>query len=344
MDAVAETADSDRDSLYTLPLAIIPLETPALSKARMIKNVRLESVIEVFSDPSAGSGQFTVESLPKLFEWPEGVIHPDLATLTKLALLPSFDVYSLRILLREHGIQVNSLDALRLSPTKSRDLTAYMATFTRPLICNIYGDTDIAIQSFDDLLALFRNPDRRKSMEKLRVMAQKLEIQMEDIPRFLEDYGDIFLSFSYYRQCLDVIAPIISLFLDWLREVQTNWMLKREAELIATCRMIQETLNGTTAAITGCFENFDRSAKDLWQDLTPERFRKVEELIKSHHAFIGAILCALTVKMETWDRVFPNKNTGSPARRAEFVMTEMRQGIEKIRRFDVSAPMLSALR
>lgn len=337
-------ADSDRDCLYTLPLAILPLTTPALRRARLIKNVRLESVIEIFNDPTAGSGQLPVASLPHLFDWPEGTVHPDLALLGKVALLPSFDVYSLRILMREVGIEVNSVAQLRLSAAKSRSLTSYMATFTRPLIKNIYGEGDITIQNFEDLLQLFRNPDRDKSVAKLRVMAKKLEIEMAEIPRFLEDYGDIFLSFSYYRQCLDAIMPIISLFLDWLGEIRSNWMLRREAELIATCRMIAETLNGTTAAITGCFENFDRSAKDLWQDLTPGRFRRVEELIKSHHAFIGAVLCALTVKMETWDRVFPDKKTGSPARRAEFVMTEMRQGIEKIRGFEARAPMLAALR
>lgn len=337
-------SDIDRDSLYTLPLSIIPLQTPALRRARMIKNVRLDSVVEMFSDPRSGSGQLGVESLPHVFDWPERTIHPDLVTMRKLAAMPSFDVYSLRILLREHGIAVNSHDMLRLSPAKNRDLTSYMAAFTRPLILNIYGEQNVAISTFDDIVSLFRNPDRKKSIEKLRTMAEKLEINMEYIPRFLEDYGDIFLSFSYYRNCLDQIAPLIGEFLDWLRQVQTNQVLRRDPDLLATCRLVQETLNDRLAAITGCFENFDRSAKDLWQDLTPDRFAKVQRLIKGHHAFIGGILCALTVKVENWDRAFPDKTSGSPARRAEYLMSEMRQGIEKIREIKVSAPMLAELR
>ncbi|MFO1127146.1 MAG: hypothetical protein U1E66_01715 [Rhodospirillales bacterium] len=336
--------DIDRDSLYTLPLSIIPLETSALRRARMIKNVRLDSVIEIFADANSGSGQLMVESLPHVFDWPEGSIHPDLGTMRKLAMMPSFDVYSLRILLRDHGIAVNSHDALRLSQAKNRDLTSYMATFTRPLIVNIYGEQNIAISSFEDIIGLFRNPDRKKSIENLRIMADKLEIEMEYIPRFLEDYGDIFLSFSYYRSCLDQITPIIGEFLDWLRQVQTNQVLRRDPDLLSACRIIQETLNDRLAAITGCFENFDRSARDLWQDLTPDRFAKVERLIKGHHAFIGGILCALTVKIENWDRAFPDKSSGSPARRAEYLMSEMRQGIEKIRKIQVSAPMLAELR
>ena len=42
--------DSDMDALHILPLQIVPLETKGLAKARMIKNIRLESVVEVFND------------------------------------------------------------------------------------------------------------------------------------------------------------------------------------------------------------------------------------------------------------------------------------------------------
>ena len=336
--------DADRDSLYILPLAMIPLETPSLRRARMIKNVRLESVIEMFTDETTGSGQWPIDCLNHVFDWPENAVHPDLETLRRLSLLPSFDVYSLRVLLRQHGITVNEHEHLRISQAKGRELATYMSTFTRPLILNIYGDDDPSISSFEGIVGLFRNPDRQKSLQKLQQMANKLEISLDAIPNFLEDYGDIFLSLSYYRGCLDAAEPLITSFLDWLDQLRTTWALRRDADLLATCRMVQETLNGTMAAITGCFESFERSAEDLWQDLTSERFRKVERLIKEHHVFIGGTLCALTVKMETWDHAFPNKEAGSPARRAEFVRTEIQQGIEKMRRFEITAPILSELR
>jgi hypothetical protein len=102
-----ELNDTDCDSLYILPLAIIPLRTPALRRARMIKNVRLDSAVELFEDAKAGSGQIEVEDLPREFGWCERPSQPDLVVLRKLALLPSFDVYSLRVLLRQHDIPVN---------------------------------------------------------------------------------------------------------------------------------------------------------------------------------------------------------------------------------------------
>ncbi|HYN39061.1 MAG TPA: hypothetical protein VES39_07410 [Rhodospirillales bacterium] len=118
--------DVDRDSLYILPLAMIPMQTPALRRARMIKNVRLDSVIELFDDAKSGSGQVDVEDLPQEFHWRDPMLQSDLMVLRKLALLPSFDVYSLRILLREHDIKVNDHESLRLSKSKNQELTSYM--------------------------------------------------------------------------------------------------------------------------------------------------------------------------------------------------------------------------
>ena len=50
----------DRDSLHTLALGLIPVAHPAIKRARLVKNSRLESVIEVFRDREAGSGQLDI--------------------------------------------------------------------------------------------------------------------------------------------------------------------------------------------------------------------------------------------------------------------------------------------
>ncbi len=198
--AADEIRDVDRDSLHILPLSIVPIETPALKRALLIKNVRLQSIIEFFSYKETGSGQVEIEDLGGEFGWPEIPTHPDLILLRKLGDLPSYDVFSLRILLRDHGISVNGVEALKLSPAKQSELNEYMTSFSRPLIKEIYGGEDVSIQTFEDVIRLFRDPDLTKAREKLKIMAEKLEIGLEDVPKFLEDYGDIFLSLSYYRQ------------------------------------------------------------------------------------------------------------------------------------------------
>ncbi len=341
--AAGEIRDIDRDSLHILPLSILPFETPALHRARLIKNVRLDSVVEFFRDINTGSGQMDIDGLITEFGWPHDPPHPDLVLLRKLATIPSYDVYSLRILLRDHGITVNQVDALKLSDGKIKELSDYMTAFTRPLIMQIYGGDDLSIRNFDDIIALFRDPDIKKAREKLEIMAGKLEIKPSEVPKFLEDYGDIFLSLSYYRQCLDHIEPIIETFLDAMEEIRKNWQLRQDANLIKTCAMIKYTINGLMTSITGRFENFDRTTMDMWNNISAERFRKVEKLIQSYHTTIGGMLCALSLKMNAWSTLFPDRYAGGPFKRSEFIMSEMKQGIDKIRKIENSAPMLSEL-
>jgi hypothetical protein len=340
-DIDPEIADADRDSLHTLPLSIVPIETLALGRARMIKNAQLYAVVEVFEDADAGSGQIQIEAVAKEFGLSDNPPHADLQLVRCLGLLPSYDIYSLRILLRQNGIEVRGQDTLKLSQAKTRELTTYMARFTRPLIQEIYGGSDVSIQSFDDVVALFRNPDISKAKQKLQTMAERLGIALHEIPKFLEDYGDIFLSLSYYRQCLDQIAPTIDQFLAALDDIRGNYQLRSDSSLMKSCDLLEATVNELTAGVTGRFENFDRSTTDMWRNISAARFRAIEKLIKSYHTTIGGVLCSLTVKIDAWAKQFPAPGIGGPMRRSEFIMNSMRQGISNIRMIEDSAPMLS---
>lgn len=340
---VIEICDSDRDALHILPLGILPLQTLAVRRARLIKNFKLEAVIEFFEGRDTGSGQLGIEDAYQEFGWALTPPHPDLIMLRKLVQLPSYDVYSLRILLRESNIVVDQASALKLSPAMVRELTSYMSDFTRPLIQEVYGTDDVLVKSFDDLLSLFRAPDLRRAKQKLQEMADKLDVKLMDIPRFLEDYADIFLSFSYYRRCLDQTMPAVDNFQTSLKSLRTNYTLKSDVSFQKTCEMILATVNDLLTAITGRFENFELSTADMWRNLTAERFRAVESLIRSYHVMIGRVLCFLSVKFDAWVKTFPDPNLGKPIQRAEFLMTGMRPGFDGMRRIENLAPMLSTL-
>ena len=157
----------------------------------MVKNARLESVIELFSGEGMGSGQIGVHDVAREFEWSNGGEEKDVSTLHKLAELPSFDIYSLRISLREQDITVNDYDDLKLSGSKKRELGIYMQEFTRQLVLQIYGDDD-DINDYKDVLALFSHPDIKEAKRKLGIIANKLEIRFDEIPNFFEDYGDVY--------------------------------------------------------------------------------------------------------------------------------------------------------
>lgn len=327
-----EKLQRDLDTLHILPLCIIPFENHSLEHARMIKNTRLHSMIELFQDEDAGSGQMTVDAAARQLREEMDASPRDITILRKLSRLPSYDVYSLRVALREQDIPIGNIDALKLSPQKSKELGGYMKDFTFPLIKDIYGSGDVEVKDFDDLLNLFRNPDVKMAREKLDMMAKKLDIDLMELPRFLEDYGDIFLSLAYYKHCLDETAPITQSFLDSLHGIRSNWELKNDQNLIKTCLMLEKTFTGLSAHLKRLFDEFDSSTKNFWGDVSAERFREVEALIESYHTTIGGVLCALSLKMGGWHNLFPRDNVGGPVKRSEFIMLEMRQGIEDVRK------------
>ena len=334
--------DEDRDSLHTLPISILPIQTRVFRRARLVKNAKLESVIEFFSAPGCGRGQLDIRDIEKFMSL-EKVIgtHPDVELLNVVSELPSFDVYSLRIQLRAHNINLADESTLTLSASRMRALNTYMAAFTRPLIASVFG-RDTTGEQFSNIVGLFRASNPETVRNRLDTMAQRLGISRDAIPQFLEDYGDIFMSLSYYRHCLDQLLPDISSFLDDLAAIRTNDQLARDRLLIGNVLAIESSINASMANITGKLESFQRSTDDMWRDISAERFQKIKSLISQYHTTIGGALCALTVKMGAWTREFPGKSGGS-GRRAAFLMSDIRQGIERLQVGTNDAPLLSAI-
>ncbi|MCK5295665.1 MAG: hypothetical protein KAJ75_02135, partial [Alphaproteobacteria bacterium] len=333
----------DMDSIFILPLHLVPLEPAPLRKAKLIKNHRLESVVEIFSDKETGSGQVDVSELPKMFGWSTKEPHPDYTILRKLSLMPSYDVFSLRVLFREQGVKISDIDSLKLSDEKTKELNAYMTAFTRPLIMQIYGEDVEKINEFSDIIKLFRDPDIKKARERLSRMADKLGIEVTEVPLFLENYGDIFLSLSYYRQCLDRLVPLLDSFLDAMDDLRSNWQMRHDVNVMNSSKLVEEKINMLSSDVTGRFESFDLNTKAMWENISAARFQAVKELIESHHTIIGGVLCALTVKMNAWITNFPCKDSAGPVKRAEFLLSEMKPGIENMEDISDSAPMLSQI-
>jgi hypothetical protein len=322
--------DFDRDSLNILPLAIVPLTTRGLQKSRMIKNARLNTVIEIFSDDASGSLQLEVDGVPSHFGWVDGAPRPDLRMLRALKELASFDVYSLRIQLRSLGIEVANHDHLKLSKTKTDELNQYMTEFTRPLIRNIYGKDDSTVQEYSDVVALFRSADAAQALEKLNRMADKLNVHLEDLPTFLADCGDIFLSLSYYRQCFDEVEPIVGEMFASIKEMRESFQLKSDRSLMETCDFVEKKIQWIMNTLSKLFGLFDHRLNDMWDNLSADRFREIKDAIERHHTTVGGLLCSLNVKMRAWKKAFPDPEGGGLIKRGEFLISEIKQGLDKV--------------
>ncbi|MBI1209310.1 MAG: hypothetical protein GC191_18755 [Azospirillum sp.] len=328
--------DEGRDALHILPLSILPLETPGLRRARLIKNVRLETVVELFNDSATGSGQVTPENIPAYFEAYKDETGRDLQKILRVAQLNSFDVFSLRIELRRLHIEVNNVSELTLSNKKKSELTTYMREFTHPLIRQVYGIESVDVDDVSDIIKLFANPNRDEALRNLRLMADRLKVGLAEIPLFLEEYGDIFLSLAYFRRCIDELVPEIQRFNDWLLECRHNNEVARDKKLVKTIDEISSDLTEITASITGRFESFDRKSKDFWTDINADTFRLIRNLITAHHVTIGGVLCGLAVKMNLWKLRFA-RGRGGPQRRIEFIKSEILPGLGHMKALEQSA-------
>ncbi len=323
---------SDMDSLHILPLNLLPLKTPSLKRARLIKNVRLESVIEMFNDRSAGSGQINVSDLGEVFNWPSDTRHPDEQLLSLLMKMRSFDIFTLRIQLREMQIDIESHDALRLSPEKTTELTSYMTDFIKPLVVRIYGQTDVNIHDMSELVGMFTTPNKEEALTNLRYMADKLNISLGEVPKFLEDYGDVYLSLAYFKDCLDTLVPQIQSFEESMNDLMGNHQLRNDRRLTNSITHICDKVTNVTQAVLNRFSRFDHYSKSLWEDINAESFARVKKAIQADHVAIGAVMCGLSVKMNGWQSRFGSG--GGVMRRANFVMSDMMQGMDLISDID----------
>lgn len=321
--------DSGRDALHVLPLGMLPLETPGLRRAKLIKNARLETVVEIFHDRQTGSGQINPDHLGSLFPSHSKALRTDMVQINKLVKINSFDVYSLRKELRRVGIAVNDAKSLQLSEGKRSELTGYMKDFTRPLLQQVYGSEERQITDVSDILAMLANPDRDEALSNLRLLSEKLKVKLNEIPDFLEDYGDVFLSLAYFRNCLDGIVPEVQKFMGWAMEPKSSELISRDRQVMKMLADVQSKLTSITTSITGRFEAFDRRSKDFWNDISAESFRSVRHQIESHHVTIGGVLCGLAVKMALWKSRFPQGGAG-PQKRVEFIRSEIQPGLDHI--------------
>lgn len=337
---ISEAADLlARDSLRILPLSCIPLETAPLQRARIVKNLHLQGVVEMFQDESTGSGQLEPDQLPTYFGWDPNKDHTDLTRIRALSSLSSYDVYSLRIELRRLGIDVNDHKVLTLSDEKSKELAGYMKTFTGPLLAQVYGGENNDIQDFSQLVAMFSSPNRAEAQKNLQKLADKLEIDLMEVPAFLEDYADTFLSLAYFKECMDQVVPDVMSFLENISDLKSNLQLKRTAGFLDTCDFMEPRLNSIITSITGRFERFDQHTKNLWDNVSADSFQRIRKMIKSHHKTVGGVLCGLTTKMDAWEAKFGTNSQGAAVvARADFIMSDMRHGIARLEELEKSAP------
>ncbi len=327
--------ESDIDALSILPLSIIPLRSAGLRNARIVKNSRLQGMFEVFHGPNSGSGQMSPDRLAEAFQIEDENMR-DIGVIKRLCNLPSYDVYSLRVSLRAQGIFVEDAGALQLSKEARRILTPYMRNFTRPLVETVYGQDAAEAADVRDMIELFSRPDAAVAQQNLLDVAKSLGVELAEIPGFLADYGDVYLSLAYYRRNLDEVKPDLDAFLGMTRD------LTRELRQVGgtgsfqrACDTVEETLICAVDQLESILDDFRARTENMWTDMSQPKFEAIKALIQQHQSEIGGCLCAIVVKLKCWAERFPRPQDAHSADKMNFVVTEMLPGIEHVKRITV---------
>lgn len=316
---------TDRDAMDRLPLSMVPLASATLKAAKLVKNAQLETMVELHSDKSTGSLQIRPADIPASFP---ATSSQDLAIIDGLAALKSYDVFSLRNSLAKLGIEVDKAH-LELSDATRERLERNSMEFIRPLVLNLFGDgTDAPDGS--SLTKLFRDPDIARVQQRLKLMSQKTGIPVEGIPAFLQNYRDMFLSTSYYRDSFDAIAPDLNRFWIWLGELKNQREVSSSPGALATINKVTARLRNLFTSTRDRQNKFKAAFEVFWRDMNKESFQQLRSQIEDNHDTMGAVLCGLGVKMRSWSAAFPDNTTGSAGTRIAYVTSELEPGLDQL--------------
>lgn len=324
--------EQNMDAIDSLSLSMIPLTSTTLKGARLVKNSRMETAVELHNDPISGSLQIMPEDIADAFSGADR----DQQIISQLASLNSYDVYSLRSSLKKIGVQVDE-DLLSLSDNMKETLNAYSFEFTRPLIEKIFGTGKIDAAAPGALQKIFRDPDVSKVRENLKTMTQQTGIALEEIPAFIEKYNDVFLSIAYYRYSFQGISKDMDRFLRWIQALQQVREVITTPRTLNSCKKVDDSVHFLSASIKDRLARFQSSFELFWSNINKESFEQLKKNIEDNHASMGAVLCGLIVKIRGWSKEFPEDNVGGPTKRAQFVMTELEPGLEKLKIMEAEA-------
>lgn len=318
---------SDMDKIDTLALSVVPLTSTTLRNARLVKNSRMETAVELHHDPVSGSLLMKPEDISHTFAGAER----DQEIISALAALNSYDVYSMRSSFKKLGIEIQD-QSLSLSDSMKLALNQYAIDFVRPLVEKIFGaeGTDVE-DGHISLEKILRDSDPARVRKNLQTITQRTGIPVDEIPAFIENYSDVYLSVAYYRHYFESIGPDIDRFLLWIRDLQKYRDVTSSPQTFTSCRKVEHSMRVVSTSIKERLAKFQTSFEVFWNNINKASFDHLRKQIEDNHTSMGSVLCGLVVKMQHWTHDFPDNTVGGPQKRAQFIMTEMEPGMEKLR-------------
>lgn len=334
-ETAAPPEANEQDSFDKLELARMPLVNQSLKAGHLIKDAQMQTMFELINDPLAGSLQIRADEISKNFS----ISAADQELINKLASLGSYDVYSLRINLNKLGIKLES-DTLDLSSDTKSKLAQYSLDFTRPLILAIFGNGEV--NETENLQKLFRDSDRERVTRRLKIMSEKIGIPVAEIPDFLSDYKELYMSGSYYMHTFDDILRDVSRLYTWIEHLKSQPEVATVPRITESLAKTEEAMQFLCNSVIERMNEFKGGFESFWKNMSKKNFEKLRRQIEDNRTGLGAVLCGLIVKMRDWSRTFPDNTTGTVSMRIKYLV-EMKAFLDKLQNMESEARLLSVV-
>jgi hypothetical protein len=175
-----------------------------------------------------------------------------------------------------------------------------MRRITRPLIKHLYGEDDMDINDTKTLLELVRNPDQAKVMDRIDRMATTLGVSIAKLPTYLEDFGDLYLSLSYFENHFNELSPKVEQMIMWAMDVVTSSHLRNDPLSQKTFIDVERRVRYLKDNLDTRFKNLSEVTNVNWDLLDVGMFQKVQRSILAEQIYFATGICGLAVKVYEW--------------------------------------------
>lgn len=318
------------DSITSLPLSAFNLENSSLKSATLRKNIALETVIDFTNSVQQDIGLITQKELMLHFDRNE-VGDADKKTLSSLTSLPSFDCYTLKAALAPLKIEVLDENIFNLSSKMKTTLFPLMSRITRPLIQYLYSDQKFGVSDTETLLKLIKNTEPFRVRDRLEIMAQNMSVSLSKLIENLEEFGELFLSVSFFENINSEASSKIDQMILWAEDGVTNSNLRNDPSAQSQFSQVERRLEYIKTNLHGRFDNLGRITQVDWEEFGASDFKTVKREILSQQANLAIALCGIMVKAFEWEKQFPSAG-GSPQQCLEFISQDLNVGLENLTR------------
>ena len=306
------------NSLDELSLDRLPVAHAALRKARIVKNSRLKSVIELYRDRSTGSGHYEVSDLPAMLGIPSA--HADILLLRWVAMLPTFDIASVRLLLRDVG-------ALTEKDVPLPDDAAIHQYIAPVLRCATEDGTALSRAELD---AALMDPNGR-GREIMQRLMQLVALRPDETVRFVRDSIDTYAAFGLYARALKEQRRRITQLLDAVRSLAAEPQVRKDKMMLTALAEIPATFPELLSAAERRVGAAEKVIAMSWEKSAGAPLRAHQRQIREVQVLVGYLLAGIEAKLNAWRAAFPPEIQGNVAKRVNFLSLEMAQGLGELR-------------